>query len=141
MNFPFILLPLIQYTSVTNTPLETQSNITITKRAGKPSYPISHPRLNFIFTKGFSNHSRSQFSQSITDPLYYNPSAEMKDDNRRRGDRRDTRISKKQKLILSADEKLESKFGFDVFTEGEKRLGWLLTFTSVSVYTSMALIH
>ncbi|KAK1431332.1 hypothetical protein QVD17_07789 [Tagetes erecta] len=56
----------------------------------------------------------------------------MKDDNRRRGDRRDTRISKKQKLILSADEKLESKFGFDVFTEGEKRLGWLLTFTSSS---------
>ncbi|KAJ0576989.1 putative DNA-directed DNA polymerase [Helianthus annuus] len=57
----------------------------------------------------------------------------MKDDNRRRGgDRRDTKISKKQKLILSADEKLESKFGFDVFTEGDKRLGWLLTFTSSS---------
>ncbi|KAI3706102.1 hypothetical protein L1987_76358 [Smallanthus sonchifolius] len=56
----------------------------------------------------------------------------MKDDNRRRGDFRDTKISKKQKLILSADEKLDSKFGFDVFTEGEKRLGWLLTFTSSS---------
>ncbi|MFS7937449.1 putative DNA-directed DNA polymerase [Helianthus anomalus] len=63
----------------------------------------------------------------------------MKDDNRRRGDRRDTKISKKQKLILSADEKLESKFGFDVFTEGDKRLGWLLTFTSVSFYTSVVL--
>ncbi|KAI3783594.1 hypothetical protein L1987_42678 [Smallanthus sonchifolius] len=56
----------------------------------------------------------------------------MKDDNRRRGGFRDAKISKKQKLILSADEKLESKFGFDVFTEGEKRLGWLLTFTSSS---------
>ncbi|KAM0041310.1 putative DNA-directed DNA polymerase [Helianthus debilis subsp. tardiflorus] len=52
----------------------------------------------------------------------------MKD---RRGDRRDTKISKKQKLVLSADESLESKFGFDVFTEGEKRLRWLLTFTTV----------
>ncbi|KAK9075077.1 hypothetical protein SSX86_003396 [Deinandra increscens subsp. villosa] len=54
----------------------------------------------------------------------------MKDDNRRRVDRSGTKISKKQKLILSADEKLESKFGFDVFNEGEKRLGWLLTFTT-----------
>ncbi|KAL0460774.1 UNVERIFIED_CONTAM: DNA polymerase epsilon catalytic subunit A [Sesamum latifolium] len=52
-------------------------------------------------------------------------------DNRRR-DRRDTRISKKQKLILNAEEQLESKLGFDVFTEGEKRLGWLLTFASSS---------
>ncbi|KAL0370176.1 UNVERIFIED_CONTAM: DNA polymerase epsilon catalytic subunit A [Sesamum angustifolium] len=50
-------------------------------------------------------------------------------DNRRR-DRRDTRISKKQKLILNAEEQLESKLGFDAFTEGEKRLGWLLTFAS-----------
>lgn len=64
----------------------------------------------------------------------------MKDDNRRRGDRRDTKISKKQKLILSADEKLESKFGFDVFTEGGKRLGWLLTFTSVSFYSSVTVL-
>ncbi|PWA95928.1 DNA polymerase epsilon catalytic subunit [Artemisia annua] len=53
-------------------------------------------------------------------------------DNRRRTDRRDTRISKKQKLILSAEEKLESKLGFDVFTEGDKRLGWLLTFSTSS---------
>ncbi|KAL0390635.1 UNVERIFIED_CONTAM: DNA polymerase epsilon catalytic subunit A [Sesamum calycinum] len=52
-------------------------------------------------------------------------------DNRRR-DRRDTRISKKQKLILNAEEQLESKLGFDAFTEGEKRLGWLLTFASSS---------
>lgn len=57
-------------------------------------------------------------------------------DNRRRDQwdsRRDSRISKKQKLILSAEEKLESKLGFDLFNEGEKRLGWLLTFASVSL--------
>ncbi|GER25550.1 DNA polymerase [Striga asiatica] len=50
----------------------------------------------------------------------------------RRRDRRDTRISKKQKLILNAEEQLESKLGFDLFTEGDKRLGWLLTFASSS---------
>nr|GMD12608.1 DNA polymerase epsilon catalytic subunit A-like [Ipomoea batatas] len=49
-----------------------------------------------------------------------------------RRDRRDTRISKKQKLILNAEELLESKLGFDLFTEGDKRLGWLLTFASSS---------
>ncbi|XP_020701921.2 DNA polymerase epsilon catalytic subunit A isoform X1 [Dendrobium catenatum] len=38
----------------------------------------------------------------------------------------------KQKLRLSAEEVLESKFGFDLFTEGEKRLGWLLTLASSS---------
>lgn len=53
-------------------------------------------------------------------------------DNRRR-DRRDFRISKKQKLILNAEEQLESKLGFDIFTEGDKRLGWLLTLASVSI--------
>ncbi|KAI3461306.1 hypothetical protein Pfo_017969 [Paulownia fortunei] len=52
-------------------------------------------------------------------------------DNWRR-DRRDTRISKKQKLILNTEEQLESKLGFDLFTEGDKRLGWLLTFSSSS---------
>ncbi|KAL3628020.1 DNA polymerase epsilon catalytic subunit A [Castilleja foliolosa] len=50
----------------------------------------------------------------------------------RRRDRRDTRISKKQKLILNAEEQLESKLGFNLFTEGDKRLGWLLTFASSS---------
>ena len=59
----------------------------------------------------------------------------MNGDNRRRVDRKDTRISKKQKLILSAEEKLETKLGFDLFTEGEKRLGWLLTFATVSSYS------
>ncbi|OMO89101.1 hypothetical protein COLO4_19937 [Corchorus olitorius] len=51
-------------------------------------------------------------------------------DNRRR-DRRDFRSSKRQKkLIRTAEEELESKLGFDLFSEGEKRLGWLLTFAS-----------
>ncbi|KAK9999535.1 hypothetical protein SO802_019138 [Lithocarpus litseifolius] len=45
----------------------------------------------------------------------------------RRRDRRDPRTSKKQKLIRTAEEELESKFGFDLFSEGDKRLGWLLT--------------
>ncbi|KAH6814720.1 DNA polymerase epsilon catalytic subunit [Perilla frutescens var. frutescens] len=52
-------------------------------------------------------------------------------DNRRR-DWRDSRISKKQKQILNAEEQLESKLGFDLFTEGDKRLGWLLTLASSS---------
>ncbi|XP_075078061.1 DNA polymerase epsilon catalytic subunit A [Nicotiana tabacum] len=53
-------------------------------------------------------------------------------DNRRRDWRDTTRISKKQKLILNSEEQLESKLGFDVFTEGDKRLGWLLTLASSS---------
>ncbi|XP_052190980.1 DNA polymerase epsilon catalytic subunit A-like isoform X2 [Diospyros lotus] len=62
----------------------------------------------------------------------------MSGDVRRRGGdryRRDasTRISKKQKLILTSEEQLESKLGFTLFTEGgDKRLGWLLTFASSS---------
>ncbi|XAR60114.1 DNA-directed DNA polymerase [Bertholletia excelsa] len=51
---------------------------------------------------------------------------------RRGGDRRDLRISKKQKLILNSEEQLESKLGFSLFSEGDKRLGWLLTFASSS---------
>jgi hypothetical protein len=51
----------------------------------------------------------------------------------RRWDRKDLRrSSKKQKLMRTAEEELESKLGFDLFTEGDKRLGWLLTFSSVS---------
>ncbi|XP_009629449.1 DNA polymerase epsilon catalytic subunit A [Nicotiana tomentosiformis] len=53
-------------------------------------------------------------------------------DNRRQDWRDTTRISKKQKLILNSEEQLESKLGFDVFTEGDKRLGWLLTLASSS---------
>ena len=47
-------------------------------------------------------------------------------------DRRDLRSSKKQKLIRNVEEELESKLGFDLFSEGDKRLGWLLTFSPVS---------
>ncbi|XP_058761674.1 DNA polymerase epsilon catalytic subunit A-like isoform X2 [Vicia villosa] len=50
----------------------------------------------------------------------------------RKWDRRDNRTSKKQKLIKSAEEELEAKLGFDLFSEGEKRLGWLLTFSTSS---------
>ncbi|KAL2328488.1 hypothetical protein Fmac_021915 [Flemingia macrophylla] len=47
--------------------------------------------------------------------------------------RRDTRASKKRKLNRTPEEELEAKLGFDLFTEGEKRLGWLLTFATSSV--------
>ncbi|GAV76364.1 LOW QUALITY PROTEIN: DNA_pol_B domain-containing protein/DNA_pol_B_exo1 domain-containing protein/DUF1744 domain-containing protein [Cephalotus follicularis] len=50
----------------------------------------------------------------------------------RKRELREPWISKKQKLILTAEEELESKFGFDLFSEGDKRLGWLLTFASSS---------
>lgn len=55
----------------------------------------------------------------------------------RRRDRRDPRSFKKQKLIRSAEEELESKFGFDLFSEGDKRLGWLLTSSPVSQFWSL----
>ncbi|KAJ6368933.1 hypothetical protein OIU78_001327 [Salix suchowensis] len=52
----------------------------------------------------------------------------------RRWDNKDSRrSSKKQKLMRNAEEELESKFGFDLFTEGDKRLGWLLTLSSSSL--------
>ncbi|PWA94332.1 DNA polymerase epsilon catalytic subunit [Artemisia annua] len=56
----------------------------------------------------------------------------MKIDNRRRGvdDHRDTRISKKQKVLN--EEELETKLGFDLYTQGDTRLGWLLTFSPSS---------
>ncbi|CAM8878713.1 unnamed protein product [Rhodiola kirilowii] len=50
----------------------------------------------------------------------------------RRRDRGDFRGSKNQKLIRTAEEEREARLGFDVFEEGEKRLGWLLTFASSS---------
>lgn len=56
----------------------------------------------------------------------------MNGESRRRDRVDSSRISKKQKLILNAEEELESKLGFDVFSEGDKRLGWLLTFASSS---------
>ncbi|EXB53717.1 DNA polymerase epsilon catalytic subunit A [Morus notabilis] len=51
----------------------------------------------------------------------------------RRRDFRYNRSSKKHKLIRTAEEELEAKLGFDLFSEGEKRLGWLLTFASSSL--------
>ncbi|KAF1884802.1 hypothetical protein Lal_00028689, partial [Lupinus albus] len=53
----------------------------------------------------------------------------------RRWERRDNNNnggSNKQKLIRSAEEELESKLGFDIFSEGDKRLGWLLNFATSS---------
>ncbi|XP_034688144.1 DNA polymerase epsilon catalytic subunit A-like [Vitis riparia] len=50
----------------------------------------------------------------------------------RRRDRADVWKHKKQKLIRNAEEEVESKLGLDLFSEGEKRLGWLLTFASSS---------
>ena len=58
----------------------------------------------------------------------------MNGDGRRRDRRDNTRRSKKQKLIRNAEEELEAKLGFDLFSEGEKRLGWLLNFASVSQF-------
>ncbi|XP_020536143.1 DNA polymerase epsilon catalytic subunit A isoform X2 [Jatropha curcas] len=56
----------------------------------------------------------------------------MNADNQRR-DRKDFgRRPKKQKLIRNAEEELDSKFGFNLFTEGDKRLGWLLNFAPSS---------
>lgn len=57
----------------------------------------------------------------------------MNGSGNRRKDRWDSRISKQQQLILNSEEQLESKLGFELFTEGDKRLGWLLTFASVSI--------
>ncbi|KAI4345256.1 hypothetical protein L6164_012395 [Bauhinia variegata] len=61
----------------------------------------------------------------------------MNGESRRRGgdrdrDRRNPRRSKKQKLIRTVEEELESKLGFDLFSEGKKRLGSLLNFASSS---------
>ena len=40
------------------------------------------------------------------------------------------------KMRCIADEDLESKLGFDIFTKGESHLGWLLTMSSVSYLAS-----
>ncbi|KAF9594988.1 hypothetical protein IFM89_035761 [Coptis chinensis] len=49
-----------------------------------------------------------------------------------RDQKRDYRNPKKQKLFRTAEEEREAKFGFDIFSQGDKRLGWLLTFSSSS---------
>ncbi|KAL5555227.1 hypothetical protein UlMin_037463 [Ulmus minor] len=56
----------------------------------------------------------------------------MNSDNRKWDRRDNNRSSKKQKLIRTAEEVLESKLGFELFSEGDKRLGWLLTFATSS---------
>ena len=40
------------------------------------------------------------------------------------------------KMRCTTDEDLESKLGFDIFTKGEPRLGWLLTMSSISYLSS-----
>ncbi|KMT05520.1 hypothetical protein BVRB_7g176430 [Beta vulgaris subsp. vulgaris] len=57
----------------------------------------------------------------------------MNGDFRRRDKKDDRRTKKQQQLVRSAEEELESKLGFDVFTEGDTRLGWLLTLSSSSL--------
>ncbi|KAL5974610.1 DNA polymerase epsilon catalytic subunit A [Asimina triloba] len=49
-------------------------------------------------------------------------------EGRRRDRSGSSRNPAKHKIIRTAEEELEVKLGFDLFTEGDKRLGWLLTF-------------
>ncbi|KAK7271283.1 hypothetical protein RJT34_27054 [Clitoria ternatea] len=56
----------------------------------------------------------------------------MTTDGRKR-DWKDVSAAKKQRLLRSAEEELEAKFGCDLFSEGKKRLGWLLTFEPSSL--------
>ena len=56
----------------------------------------------------------------------------MNGDNRRRERKELGWATKKKKLIWNVEEELESKLGFSLFTEGDKRLGWLLTFAPVN---------
>lgn len=97
----------------------------------------------YDFRKGFRNPSLSLFSHTdifsfrLNFPIWkLSERVQMNGEGRRR-DRRDPRSSKKQKLIRSAEEELESKFGFDLFSEGDKRLGWLLTSSPVSQFWSL----
>ena len=54
-----------------------------------------------------------------------------------RGSRgRGRRGTKNNKMRYTVDKDLESKLGFDLFTEGEPRLGWFLTMSSVSYLNS-----
>ncbi|XP_074301915.1 DNA polymerase epsilon catalytic subunit A-like [Silene latifolia] len=52
-------------------------------------------------------------------------------DFRRRDDSR--RKQQQQQLFRTAEDVLEAKLGVDIFTEGDKRLGWLLTLSTSSV--------
>ncbi|KAM1872905.1 hypothetical protein ACFX13_006807 [Malus domestica] len=50
----------------------------------------------------------------------------------RKRDRSDSWVPRKQKVMRTAEEELESKLGFDLFSEGDTRLGWLLNFATSS---------
>ncbi|KFK43140.1 hypothetical protein AALP_AA1G085200 [Arabis alpina] len=52
--------------------------------------------------------------------------------DKRKWDRKDYRRSNNQKVVNTAEDELEAKLGFGIFSEGETRLGWLLTFASSS---------
>ncbi|KAG6570491.1 DNA polymerase epsilon catalytic subunit A, partial [Cucurbita argyrosperma subsp. sororia] len=52
----------------------------------------------------------------------------MSGESRGRGRADKSSRSKKQRIIRSPGEEIESKLAFDIFSEGDKRLGWLLTF-------------
>ncbi|CAN6479373.1 unnamed protein product [Victoria cruziana] len=51
----------------------------------------------------------------------------------RRRERASARSQARSKLLRNAEEELEAKLGFDLFSEGETRLGWLLSFSSSSL--------
>ncbi|XP_022943508.1 DNA polymerase epsilon catalytic subunit A-like [Cucurbita moschata] len=55
----------------------------------------------------------------------------MSGESRGRGRADKSSRSKKQRIIRSPGEEIESKLGFDIFSEGDKRLGWLFTFAPV----------
>ncbi|KAF6166038.1 hypothetical protein GIB67_012935 [Kingdonia uniflora] len=50
-----------------------------------------------------------------------------------RGFDRNRNFKKQKQILQSVEDEREAKLGFELFSEGEKRLGWLLTFSSSSV--------
>ncbi|KAL5709147.1 DNA-directed DNA polymerase [Ranunculus cassubicifolius] len=57
----------------------------------------------------------------------------MNYNNKFRRDSNDYRNPKKQRNNRTDEDDIrEAKLGFDLFTEGDKKLGWLLTFASSS---------
>ncbi|XP_048444807.1 DNA polymerase epsilon catalytic subunit A isoform X2 [Pyrus x bretschneideri] len=50
----------------------------------------------------------------------------------RKRDHGDSWVPRKKKVMRTAEEELESKLGFDLFSEGDTRLGWLLNFATSS---------
>lgn len=107
------------------------------KRGKIPLYSL-FPSAPFLSSSDQSTIlSRNRFSFLSTGDARI--AAEMSGDSRKR-DRRDLRSFKRQKKQRrSTEEELESKLGFDLFSEGEKKLGWLLTFAPVSTSWSYSL--